>query len=105
MGEKEIELLVYVDQTVCEAFFAGGRFAMVTQVPAGGFLPGIMGNNTEQGVELFASVPGVVEVEAATVWQMGNIWNNVRTHDREDDQAGGLRFPPSAYIPESVAYV
>merc|ERR1712151_161976 len=100
-------LLVYVDHTVCEAFFAGGRFAMVTQVPAGGLLPGIMGNNTEQGVELFASVPGVVTVQTATVWQMDNIWNNVQTHDRDGDQAGDLRFPPShgAHIPVAATYV
>merc|ERR1712070_434792 len=52
--ETTIEILVFVDQTVCEAFFAGGRFAVVTQVPAGGLLPGIHGNNTEQGIELFA---------------------------------------------------
>jgi len=111
-NEKEIELLVYVDQTVCEAFFAGGRFAMVTQVPAGGLLPGFMGNNSDQGVELFASVPGVVEVEAATVWQMGNIWNDVRTHDRDEERHGDRRVPPfgavmrsSTPITEAVAYI
>ena len=81
-SDDEIEIRVYVDQTVCEAFFARGRVAVTTQVPLGGLLPGYLGNNTEQGVELFASRPGVVTFKDAAVWKMGQIWRDVRTHDR-----------------------
>ena len=77
--EKEIELILYVDQTVVEAYYQGGRVAFTDHVPTNLLLP--KGNNKVQGVEIFASGPGVTVLNA-TVWKMGDIWTDIATHGR-----------------------
>ena len=54
--DSTIEMVLYVDHTVVECYFAGGRVALTEHVPAHLLLP--FGNNTKQGVEVFASSAG-----------------------------------------------
>ena len=77
--DKEIEMVLYVDHTVVECYFSGGRVALTEHVPVHLLLP--YGNNTKQGIEIFASGPGAT-VQNATVWRMGEIWDDVATHGR-----------------------
>jgi hypothetical protein len=76
--DKTIEMVLYVDHTVVEAFFMGGRLAVTTRVPQNLLLPG--GNNTAQGVEIFA-VGEDVTVLNATLWRLEDIWDP-ETHGR-----------------------
>jgi hypothetical protein len=76
--EKEIEMVLYVDQTVVEAYFQGGRMAFTDHVPTSLLLP--HGGNKVQGVEIFATDAGVTVLNA-TVWRMGDIWD-APTHGR-----------------------
>ncbi len=77
--DEEIDIVVYVDHTVVEVFFAGGRYPLTAHVPTDLLLP--HGGNTWQGVEIFASGAGVTVLNA-TVWRMADTWDDVRTHGR-----------------------
>ena len=77
--DTTMELVIYVDHTVVQAFFQGGRVAIVDHLPPNLFLA--VGNNTVQGVEIFASDTGVTVLNA-TVWAMDNAFPDVRTHGR-----------------------
>ena len=83
-SDTSIDLALYVDHTVVEAYFMGGRYALTQHVPPSLLLPS--GNNTVQGIEIFASgstgAAGVVSVLNATVWQMSDIWDDVPSHGR-----------------------
>ena len=61
----------------------GGRYAMSLHVGDSLLLPrnGTVGGNVLQGVELIASGEGVV-VTQASVWRMGDAWEDVATHGR-----------------------
>eukprot|EP00930_Biecheleria_cincta_P043724 TRINITY_DN30002_c0_g1_i1.p1 TRINITY_DN30002_c0_g1~~TRINITY_DN30002_c0_g1_i1.p1 ORF type:complete len:610 (+),score=56.67 TRINITY_DN30002_c0_g1_i1:174-2003(+) len=78
-SDKQIEMTLYVDHTVVEVYFAGGRVAMTASIPKE-FLLLPRGKKTQQVVEIFASKPGVIAV-SATVWRMDNIWDP-ETHGR-----------------------
>jgi hypothetical protein len=66
-----------------------GRYANSHAVQPTNFLhltegnrPGsVAGNNTWQGVEIFASDNGVTVLNAS-VWRMGDAYTDVATHDR-----------------------
>ena len=77
--DTEIELVVYVDHTVVEVYFAGGRYPVTSHVPLSLLRVG-HGNNTRQGVEIFASGQGATVLNA-TVWRLGDIWDPA-THGR-----------------------
>ena len=77
--EQEIELLLYIDHTVVEAFFQHGRIALTTHVPSELLLP--HGGNSVQGVEIFSTKASVTVLQA-TVWKIADIWDNVNTHGR-----------------------
>jgi hypothetical protein len=81
--DSSVEMVLYVDQTVVEVFFMGGRVAITDFIPTAFFLP--TSNNTVQGVELFASGPGVTVLNA-TVWAMSDTWTNVATHGRHQSR-------------------
>ena len=82
--DTELSILVMVDHTVCEAFFNGGRIAMVTPVPTGALFSGVpTANNTRQGVEVFAQSHVPVTVLEASVYGVRQIFTDMRTHDRE----------------------
>jgi beta-fructofuranosidase len=85
--DKNFEMKIYIDRTYAEAFLAGGRLAMVTPLQGASlYRPGLfLSNNTEQGIEIFASKPNKVKIASATVWEMGQIWKNVTTHDLGDE--------------------
>eukprot|EP00040_Diaphanoeca_grandis_P013401 m.67746 g.67746 ORF g.67746 m.67746 type:complete len:651 (-) comp23864_c0_seq1:41-1993(-) len=78
--EKQIDITIYVDQTVVEVFYAGGRYNIVDHVQPSLFF-GNVSNNTLQGVEIIAIGEGVTVLNA-TVWSMKDAYNNVNTHDR-----------------------
>lgn len=77
-GETTLDMVVYVDHTGAEAFFAGGRFAYADDAQQSYM---VAGNNTLQGIEVFASGPGVTVLNA-TVWRMADTWPDVSTHGR-----------------------
>ena len=78
--DKSIDMVLYVDHTVVEVYFMGGRYALTDHVPPTLLLPGGY-NNTVQGVDIFASAPGVTVLNA-TVWKMADIWEDVPSHGR-----------------------
>ena len=73
-------MVLYVDHTVVEAYFMDGRYALTKHVSPKLLLPS--GNNTVQGVEIFAMSGVSVTVLNATVWQMSDIWSDVPSHGR-----------------------
>ena len=76
--DETIELVLYVDQTVVEAYYMGGRLVFTSHVPQNLLLPGRA--NTTQGVEIFARGADVTVLNA-TMWRMGDIWDPT-THNR-----------------------
>jgi hypothetical protein len=85
--DKEIEMVLYVDQTVVEAYFMGGRLALTQHVPINLLRP--LANAAEQTVEVFGA--GVTLLNA-TVWKVGDIWDPVthgRPHRKPQDAASG----------------
>ena len=84
--DKEIEIVLYVDQTVVEAYFMGGRLALTQHVPINLLRP--LANATEQIVEVFGA--GVTLLNA-TVWKVGDIWDPAthgRPHHKPSDTPG-----------------
>jgi len=81
--DAQLDITVFVDHNIVEVFFMGGRYAMSLHVADSLLLPrnGTMGGNVLQGVELIASGEGVV-VTQASVWRMGDAWEDVATHGR-----------------------
>ena len=76
--DKTIELVLYVDHTVVEAYYQGGRLALTSYVPQNLLLPSSA--HTAQGVEIFA-MGADVTVLNATMWRMDDIWDPI-THNR-----------------------
>jgi len=75
--DATIDVLLYVDHTVVEAFFQGGRVAVATQLPLEALLP--TGGNGRQGVALLAAPAATATV---AVWRLASIWDDVATHGR-----------------------
>ena len=78
-SDQEIELLLFVDHTVVEAFFQRGRVAYTGHVPTNLLLP--HGGNAVQGVEVFASGEGATVLNA-TIWRIADAWDDIATHGR-----------------------
>eukprot|EP01044_Picomonas_judraskeda_P000440 COSAG03_NODE_19_length_21645_cov_17.937532_17_plen_489_part_00 len=76
--DKTIELVLFVDHTVVEAYYMGGRLVLTSHVPQNLLLPS--STHTTQGVEIFA-MGADVTVLNATMWRMGDIWDPL-THNR-----------------------
>ena len=77
--DKTVDIVLYVDHTVVEAYFMGGRYALTQHVPADLLLP--LANNTLQGAAIVATGAGAVVLNA-TIWRMNSIWDDVPTHGR-----------------------
>jgi sucrose-6-phosphate hydrolase SacC (GH32 family) len=76
--DKTIEVVLYVDHTVVEAYYMGGRLAITSHIPQNLLFPG--GANEKQSVEIFAT-GAEVTVLNATMWRMEDIWDPI-THNR-----------------------
>ena len=87
--DNQIDLVLYVDHVRVEAYYMNGRYANTQAVQPASFLVStrgdgsgrVVGNNTWQGVEIFANDTGVTVLNA-TVWRMGDAYADVATHDR-----------------------
>eukprot|EP00035_Acanthoeca_spectabilis_P039215 m.60121 g.60121 ORF g.60121 m.60121 type:complete len:256 (+) comp9493_c0_seq4:1828-2595(+) len=83
-SDRSLNVTVFVDQTVVEAFAMGGRVAMTQHVPPSLLMPvfGMHngGGNTHQTAAVFATT-GRVTIQGLWMWRMGDIWDVV-THGR-----------------------
>ena len=81
--DKTLEITIFVDQNVVEAFFMGGRIALTQHVPPGLLRPknAAGGGNEEQSVELYSLGGGEVTLSNATMWAVADIWDPA-THGR-----------------------
>ena len=79
-SETTLELVVFVDHSVIEVFWQRGRIVMTDHVDSKLFAapPSL---NPVQGVQIWASGPGVTVLNA-TVWRLADTWSNVTTHGR-----------------------
>ena len=84
VGERSIDLAVFIDNTWIEWFVQQGRFAQTVAVPAAA-LNGGFNTGAQQGIRIFTNATaeqGGVTVESAVAWHMRSIWRNAMTHDR-----------------------
>ena len=81
--DMTLEMTLYVDQTVAEVFFMGGRLALTQHVPASLLRPRSAAGpgNAHQSAELYSLGGAEVTVANATMYRMGEIWD-VATHGR-----------------------
>ena len=71
-GDTSVELRVFVDNTVVEAYWQGGRVAMTIPLPTPA-APITMGG--EAGADAYvASFGGAVDVTSASAWPVKSIW-------------------------------
>ena len=82
--DEAIELALFVDHTVVEAFFMRGRLAMTSHFPQGLLQPG---NNSQQSVEIFATGGPGARVLNASMWAVSDIWDPA-THGRPHQKPG-----------------
>ena len=82
--DEAIELVLFVDHTVVEAFFQRGRLAMTSHFPQGLLQPG---NNSQQSVGIFATGGPGARVLNASMWAVSDIWDPA-THGRPHQKPG-----------------
>ena len=82
--DEAIELALFVDHTVVEAFFMRGRLAMTSHFAQGLLQPG---NNSQQSVEIFATGGPGARVLNASMWAVSDIWDPA-THGRPHQKPG-----------------
>jgi len=87
--DAELQMMLYVDQTVVEVFFMGGRLALTQHVPPALLRPSSAAGpgNAQQSAELYSLGGAEVTVANATMWSMGGIWD-AATHDRPHAKPG-----------------
>ena len=68
-GDKSIDIVAWVDHTVIEVFFMGGRGHWTVPLTCSALT-----NNTEAGISIYASGSSVMLFEEAASWSVGSIW-------------------------------